>query len=237
MSEKVTNEEEVVRVVVVDDQELFAEGIAGVVSMQPGMEVVGTAYNGEEALVLCREKEPDVILMDISMPVMDGISATREIRSLLPGAGVLILTAHSEDEHVFEGLKAGAQGYLLKDCSPEVLANAIRTVYAGQTIMGPDVAQKMLRTFEDTGVKNSRLAPSLTNRELEVIRALAQGNSDKEIARAMGISNKTVRNHASNIYKKLHLYDRTQAVLYAIREGLVDVEELESPGRGPRRGP
>ena len=220
--------EEIIRVAVVDDQRLFARGLSGLVELLPGVEVVGVAYNGEEAIALCRKEEPDVILMDISMPKMDGISATREIKALLPRAAVIILTGHEEDEHVFEGIKAGAQGYLLKDSELEDLSRAIHTVYAGDTIIAPDLAQKMLTTFEGGRPGGSaHLAPPLTERELEVIKALAQGMSDRQIAHSLGISEKTVRNHTSNIYRKLHIFDRTQAVIYAVREGVIDVEELE----------
>jgi DNA-binding NarL/FixJ family response regulator len=215
--------EEKIRVAVVDDQRLFARGLSGLVGLLAGVEVVGVAYDGEEAIALCREQEPDVVLMDISMPKMDGISATREIKALLPRTAVLILTGHEEDEHVFEGIKAGAQGYLLKDSEPEDLWRAIRTVFAGDTIIAPDLAQKMLNTFEG----GARLAPPLTDRELEVIKALARGMSDRQIARSLGISEKTVRNHTSNIYRKLHIFDRTQAVIYAVREGVIDVRDLE----------
>jgi DNA-binding NarL/FixJ family response regulator len=221
------DEEGIIRVAVVDDQRLFAKGISGLVDMVPDVEVVGVAHDGEEGVALCREEEPDVVLMDISMPKMDGISATREIKDLLPQTAVIILTGHEEDENVFEGIKAGAQGYLLKDAEPEDLSRAIRTVHTGDTIIAPELAQKMLNTFESGGPRGSRLAPPLTERELEVIRALAQGMSDRQIARSLDISEKTVRNHTSNIYRKLHIFDRTQAVIYAIREGVIDVEELE----------
>ncbi|MDP9474149.1 MAG: response regulator transcription factor [Actinomycetota bacterium] len=235
--------EQTIRVAVADDQRLFARGIAGIVDEQADMRVVGVAHDGEEAVVLCREEEPDVVLMDVQMPKMDGISATRELRDLLPGTAVLILTGSEEDEHVFEGVKAGASGYLLKDCTPEELANAIRTVRSGQTIMSPGIARKMLTTFEGAatgaGVTGSgaRLAPPLTERELEVVKALARGMSDRQISRALGISEKTVGNHASNIYRKLHIFDRTQAVIYAVREGLIDVGDLEyrpPPSAEPR---
>ena len=221
--------EEIIRVAIVDDQRLFTKGLSGLVEMLSGVEVVGVAYNGEEAVALCREEEPDVVLMDISMPKMDGISATREIKDLLPQTAVVILTGHEEDEHVFEGIKAGAQGYLLKDSEPEDLSRAIYTVYAGNTIIAPDLAQKMLNTFEGGRPgESARLAPPpLTERELEVIRALSRGMSDRQIASSLGISEKTVRNHTSNIYRKLHIFDRTQAVIYAVREGVIDVEELE----------
>ena len=220
--------EETIRVAVVDDQRLFTRGLSGLLEMLPGVEVVGVAYNGEEAVALCREEEPDVVLMDISMPKMDGISATREIKDLLPQTAVVILTGHEEDEHVFEGIKAGAQGYLLKDSEPEDLSRAIHTVYAGNTIIAPDLAQKMLNTFEGGRPgESARLAPPLTERELEVIRALSRGMSDRQIAQSLGISEKTVRNHTSNIYRKLHIFDRTQAVIYAVREGVIDVRDLE----------
>jgi DNA-binding NarL/FixJ family response regulator len=228
--------EETIRVAIVDDQRLFSRGLSGLVEMLPGVEVVGVAYDGEEAVALCRREEPDVVLMDISMPKMDGISATREIKDLLPQTAVVILTGHEEDEHVFEGIKAGAQGYLLKDSELEELSRAIHTVYAGNTIIAPDLAQKMLNAFEAGGRKGSaRLAPPpLTERELEVIRALARGMSDGQIARSLNISEKTVRNHTSNIYRKLHIFDRTQAVIYAVREGVIDVEELDyRPPREP----
>jgi len=228
-------EEGIIRVAVVDDQRLFTKGISGLVDMLPGVEAVGVAYNGEEAIALCRKEEPDVVLMDISMPKMDGISATREIRDLLPQTAVVILTGHEEDEHVFEGIKAGAQGYLLKDAELEDLSRAIRTVHAGDTIIAPELAQKMLSTFEGSGRSGrSELMPPLTDRELEVIRALARGMSDRQIAGALSISEKTVRNHTSNIYRKLHIFDRTQAVIYAVREGIIHLEELEyRPPREP----
>lgn len=221
------NEDSGIRVAIVDDQRLIAHGLARILAAQPDIVVVGEAHTGEEAVALCLETEPDVVLMDLSMPVMDGVSATRKLRDLLPGARILILTIHTDDFHVFQGIKAGAQGYILKDCTPDDLVRAIRTVHAGDTIMAQDIAEKMLKTFEGIRDGNTDLAPRLTERELEVIKALAHGKSNKEIAQTLGISEKTVRNHTSNIYKKLHIFDRTQAVIYAIREGLVDVEDLD----------
>ncbi len=168
------DEEGIIRVAVVDDQRLFTRGISGLVDMLPETQMVGIAYDGEEAVELCRKEEPDVVLMDISMPKMDGISATREIRDLLPHTAVIILTGHEEDEHVFEGIKAGAQGYLLKDAELEDLSHAIYTVHTGHTIIASDLAQKMLSTFESGGPRSTPLAPPpLTEREHEVIRALA----------------------------------------------------------------
>src|SRR5215217_4039741 len=214
-----------IRVAIVDDQPLFTEGLGRIVGAQPEMEVVGTAHDGESGVRMCQELKPDVVLMDISMPVMNGVAATRKIRDLLPEAKVLILTVHADDMHVYQGIKAGATGYLLKDCTPDDLSRAIRTVYAGDTIMAPEIARKMLLTFEEADTEPS--APKLTEREREVMTALARGRANKQIARDLDISEKTVRNHVSNIYNKLHIYDRTQAVLYAIREGLIDMDGLE----------
>ena len=211
--------------VIADDQRLFANGLARILGIQTDMEVVGEAHTGEEAISLCLHEEPDVVLMDLSMPGIGGLSATRKILSLLPRTQVLILTVHTDDAHVFQGIKAGAQGYILKDCTPEELTRAIRTVHAGETIMSQDIARKTLTTFESIR-SNTEITPNLTERELEVIKALAQGKSNKEIAQTLGISEKTVRNHASNIYNKLHIFDRTQAVIYAIRRGIVGLDDL-----------
>ena len=221
-------EEGVIKVTIVDDQRLFVDGLVRILSIQRDVEVVGRAHTGEEAVEMCLREEPDVVLMDLSMPGMGGIRATRKILSLLPRTQVLVLTVHTDDINLFQAIKAGAQGYILKDCAPEDLASAIRAVHAGDTIMSPDIAKKTMTTFE--GIRSStELAPSLTERELEVIKALAQGKSNKEIARDLGISEKTIRNHASNIYRKLHIFDRTQAVIYAVRRGLVDIEQPELP--------
>jgi len=216
----------VIRVAIVDDQPLFTDGLGRIVGAQEGMEVVGVAHDGESGVKMCAELRPDVILMDINMPVMDGVTATGKIRDTLPEAKILILTVHADDVHVFQGIKAGATGYLLKDCTPEDLSRAIKTVYTGDTIMAPEIARKMLLAFEEADPEQPE-APSLTRRELDIVTAFARGRGNKQIARDLSISEKTVRNHVSNIYRKLHVYDRTQAVLYAIREGLIETEGLE----------
>lgn len=221
-----SSEKDTIRVMVADDQRLFAAMLARVLDVQPDMEVVGEAHDGESAVELCLQQEPDVVLMDLSMPGMDGVSATRRIRDLSPSTKVLILTIHTDEAHVFQGIKAGARGYILKDCAPEDLARAVRAVHAGDTIMAQDIARKTLSTLEEARSGGGEVAPPLTPRELAVVRALARGKSNKEIARDLGITEKTVRNHASNVYAKLHVFDRTQAVLYAIRKGLVDLEDL-----------
>jgi DNA-binding NarL/FixJ family response regulator len=150
-----SNDEEIIRVTVVDDQRLFTKGLSGLVDMLPGVEVVGVVFDGEEAVALCREEEPDVVLMDISMPKMDGISATREIRDLLPQTAVIILTGHEDDEHVFDGIKAGAQGYLLKDSEPEDLSRAIRTVHAGNTARATTTLMRGLCPFRMSSSRSS----------------------------------------------------------------------------------
>ena len=222
----ILSEEGMIRVAIVDDQRLFVDGLARILGIQPDMEVVGRAHTGEEAVELCLREEPDVVLMDLSMPGIGGISATRKLLGLLPRTQVLVLTVHTDDTSLFQAIKAGAQGYILKDCTPEDLTSAIQSVHMGDTIISPGIAKKTMTTFE--GIRsNTKITPSLTERELEVLKALAQGKSNKEIARDLDISEKTVRNHASNIYKKLHIFDRTQAVIYAVRRGLVDLEHLE----------
>lgn len=217
-----------IRVAIADDQRLFASSLARLIGSQPGMAVVGEANTGEEVVELCLREEPDVVLMDLSMPGMGGVAATRKIRGLLPDTHVLILTVHTDETHVFQGVKAGAQGYVLKDCAPGDLAEAIRTVHAGGTVMADHVARRTSSTFEDVRT-GAGAVPRLTERELGVVKALAQGKSNREIAQDMGISERTVRNHASKIYKKLRIFDRTQALIYALREGLVSLEDLE-PG-------
>jgi len=216
----------VIQVAIVDDQPLFTDGLGRIVGAQQGMEVVGVAHDGESGVRMCEELRPDVILMDINMPVMDGVTATSRIREILPDVKVLILTVNADDMNVFQGIKAGATGYLLKDCTPDDLSRAIETVYAGDTIMSPEVARKMLLAFEE--VDEEPEAPDLSSRELDVLRAIARGKGNKQVATDLGISGKTVRNHVSNIYKKLHIYDRTQAVLYAIREGLIETDGIEN---------
>jgi two-component system response regulator DegU len=221
---------EKIRVALVDDQLLLTVGLTSILHMEPDIEVVGQAHSGEEAIELCLGTRPDVVLMDISMPGMGGIAATRQIKSRVPETRILILTVHDDDAYALRGIKAGAHGYLLKDCTPEDLFRAIRGVHSGDTVISRDIA---VNIFETSGRPRSETGsetgspPRLSERELELIRTLARGKSNRQIAQTLGISEKTVRNHTTNIYRKLRVLDRTQAVIYAIREGLVDVEELE----------
>jgi DNA-binding NarL/FixJ family response regulator len=229
--ERIKEMSTMLRVAIAEDQRLVVGMLKEFVERQPDMEVVGEARDGQEAVRVCQEDEPNVILMDIAMPQMDGISATRKIRKLCPKVSVLILSAYGSDENVFRGIKAGARGYLHKNCSPRELAEAIRTVHEGGTIMSPEIAERTLDIFGGYGgrsVNNSNgdLFPELTEREVEILRAVGQGKTNKEIAEKLYLSERTVRNHAYNIYRKLHLMDRTQATLYAIRQGLVDPHAL-----------
>jgi DNA-binding NarL/FixJ family response regulator len=219
-------DERPIRVAVADDQRLLVRGLTDIVDTEPGMEIVGVAHTGEEAVALCLREKPDIVLMDISMPVVDGVSATRRIRKMLPETRVIILTVHGDETHAYWGLRAGADGYLLKDCTPDDLTLAIRNVHAGHAVMASGIVEKALGGALGLN-PHTGSAPRLTERELQVIRGLTQGKSNNEIARSMDISPKTVRSHVSNIFKKLNVFDRTQVVVYAFREGLVDIEDTQ----------
>jgi DNA-binding NarL/FixJ family response regulator len=206
-----------VKVLVVDDQRLVREGIASLLSIQEGISVVGTAIDGQEAVEKALALSPDVVLMDVRMPVLDGIEATFQIRRKLPGCQVLMLTTFDDEEYVVKSLQAGATGYLLKDIPAADLAQAIRLIRAGIYQLSPSVAGKLVGQL---GVKSRPAAPlplehDLTERELEVLRLLAAGATNREIAEALVVSEGTVKNHVSNILSRLGLRDRIQAALYA----------------------
>ena len=209
-----------IRILLVDDQTLIRQGIKLLLDLEPDLEVVGLAGNGREALELAAELRPDVVLMDVRMPELDGVAATRALTARLPQTGVIILTTFDDDEYVFEGLKAGARGYLLKDVSSDEMAQAVRAVAAGQALIQPSVARKVVAEFSRLAAGAPReqppeLAQPLTERELEVLRAMAAGQSNREIAELLVITEGTVKNHVSNLLAKLDVRDRTQAVLKA----------------------
>lgn len=212
---------ETIRVLVVDDHVVVREGLCALITARPDMEVVGEAADGIEAVLKARSQQPDVILMDLAMPRRGGIEATQEIKQENANARILVLTSFAEDKNVFLAIKAGAQGYLLKDSSSRDLIEAIRAVYQGELSLQPSIALKVIRELS----RPTDLPPAeqpLTGREVEVLKLVAQGLSNQEIAENLVISERTVTTHVSNILAKLHLANRTQAALYAIREGLVD---------------
>ena len=208
-----------IKILLVDDQALFREALRTLLSVQPEFEIIGEAGNGAEALRLAKQLVPEVVLMDLQMPVLDGVAATRRLRDELPHCRVIALTTFDDDEYVFEGLRAGAVGYLLKDVASEKLCEAIRAAARGESFLQPSVAAKVVAEF--ARISNSKqihsplLLEPLSNRELEILRLLASGASNKEIAAALFIAEGTVKNHVTNILAKLEVRDRTQAALKA----------------------
>ena len=207
-----------------DDHANIRKGIRAVIELVTDIELVGEAENGERAVKLEQELAPDVILMDLMMPEMDGIAAIKEIKKQRPEARILVLTNFAGEEMIFPAIKAGAVGYHLKDSSPEALIEAIRQVSQGVASLHPSIAKKVLDELHNSGKQKLSEEP-LTQRELEVLRRLAQGRENKDIAEDLVISEATVRTHVSNILGKLHLASRTQAALYALREGLASLDE------------
>ncbi|MBU1880142.1 MAG: response regulator transcription factor [Chloroflexi bacterium] len=215
---------EPIRILLVDDQKLMREGIRILLEMEPDLVVVGEAGDGQAALAAYEDLQPDVVLMDIRMPGMDGVEATWRLRERWPGGRVVILTTFDDDEYVFEGLRAGALGYLLKDVSGQELAEAVRTVAGGGALIEPSVARKVLAEFARL-IPPSRppeqgLPEPLSEREREVLRLLAQGLSNREIGQRLGLAEGTVKNYVSNILDKLGVRDRTQAAVRARELGM-----------------
>jgi NarL family two-component system response regulator LiaR len=214
-----------IRVLMADDHPLVRDGIRCLLQTQPDIELAGEATNGSEAVDLARELSPDVILLDLVMPQMDGLEALSQIREAAPDAHVLVVTSFADDDKVFPAIKGGALGYILKEAPPLTLAQAIREVYKGELWLHPTVARKVisdLRQGEGEGTPPG--ARVLTARELEVLRLVARGLSNGEIAKQLVLSAATISYHVSNILGKLHLDNRTQAALYALREGLSSLE-------------
>lgn len=211
-----------IRLLIVDDHELVRQGFIAMMSVEPNLDVVGEAADGVETVELARSLQPDVILLDLAMPRKDGIEATREIRVDNPNARILIITSFAEDEKVFQAVKAGALGYLLKDSSPEALIRAIDAVYEGRLSLHPDIALKLIEEL-NRPLDQPPTEDPLTEREEEVLILVAKGLSNKEIAERLVVTERTVSAHVSNILGKLHLANRTQAALYALREGLTDL--------------
>jgi DNA-binding NarL/FixJ family response regulator len=211
-----------VRVLIVDDQTLFRIGLAGLLEEDARVEIVGHAADGVEAVALASSLKPDVVLMDLKMPNMDGIEATRQIVASHPDVRVVLLTTFETDSQIIQALKAGASGYVLKDATVEAIVSSLLAVMSGERVMASAVANRVLEML--TGITSRKeFYDGLTGREVEVLTLLAGGMANKQIAYAMKISDKTVRNHMSNVYEKLNISDRSTAVLYAVRKGLVEV--------------
>jgi len=214
-----------IRVLLVDDHPLFRKGIASLLSSEPGFEVLGEASDGQEAIEKARDLMPDVILMDISMPGVNGLEATQRIKQEIPYVRIVILTVSDEDQNLFEAIKSGAQGYLLKKIEPQTLFQTLRGVLEGEAPLSRVMATKLLAEFarQRRAASEPRTpTATLTEREKEVLGLLAAGKTNKEIAGALGIAENTVKNHLKNILEKLHLENRVQAATFALREGLLN---------------
>jgi NarL family two-component system response regulator LiaR len=214
-----------IRVLIVDDHAIVRKGIRALLSTETDIEVIGEAEDGSRAVDQAKKLQPDVVLMDLVMPQMDGIEATHRITADCPKTRVLVLTSFAADDKVFPAIKAGALGYLLKDSGPEELVQAIQQVYRGEPSLDPPIARKVLMELSRPPKKPLTTDP-LTEREMEVLRLVAQGKSNRDMAEELVITEATARTHVSNILSKLHLASRTQAALYALREGLASLEDV-----------
>lgn len=214
MSEKIT-------VLLVDDYAMVRQGVRAFLATQPDIDVVAEAGTGEEAVALAAQHIPDVILMDLVMPGMDGVEATRAVKQVSPRTQVVVLTSYHEDEHIFPALKAGALSYILKDLSAEELAGAVRKAAAGEAVLNSNVATRVIKEMQGIRAEGINPYTQLSERELEVLKLIAAGLSNAEMAARLFLSEKTIKGHVSNILSKLQLGDRTQAAVYAWREGVV----------------
>jgi DNA-binding NarL/FixJ family response regulator len=219
---------EAVRVLIVDDHALFRRGLQMVLEGESDIDVVGEASDGHEAVERAEKTTPDVVLMDVRMPKRSGIEATRAIKEVLPSAKILMLTISDEEADLYEAIKAGASGYLLKEISIEEVANAVREVQQGKSLISPSMASKLLNEFaamvKRRDERTNIPGPRLTDRELEVLKLVAKGMNNRDIGAELFISENTVKNHVRNILEKLHLHSRMEAVVYAVREKLLDIK-------------
>jgi len=216
-----------IRVLLAEDHVIVREGTRELVQHEPDMEVVGEASDGEEAIQLTAKLRPDVVIMDIAMPKLNGIEATKQIKELYPATAVLVLTAYDDDQYIFALLEAGAAGYLLKNVRGRELIDAIRAVYAGESVLHPAITRKVIESFMPAGKPaERRIAEPLSEREMEVVKLAGRGMSNKDIAEELSLSVRTVQAHLGNIFNKLGVGSRTEAVLYALKKGWVALEDL-----------
>ena len=216
-----------IRVLIADDHQVVREGLSAILNAKEDIEVIAEARDGVEAVEKAKEFKPDVILMDISMPRMNGVEATRRIKLEQPQIGIVVLTMYEEEEYIFDLVKAGATGYMLKNSDSSQIIKAIRSTYQGESMLQPSVATKILSEFshlsQRPAPKPSRVDQELTDREIQVIKLIADGKTNKEIGNTLTISEKTVKNHVRNIFQKLKVDDRTQAAIFAIQRGLIQL--------------
>ena len=219
--------DERIRLLIADDHELFRRGLRMVLEDEDDIDVIDEAGDGEQAVDMAREHAPDVVVMDVRMPGLTGIQAACRIKEEEPGTKILVLTISDEEDDLYEAIKAGANGYLLKEISIDEIAHAVRSVHSGQSLISPSMASKLLDEFSAMIKKEEQKeevpAPRLTPREMEVLEHVAQGMNNREIAKALFISENTVKNHVRNILEKLHLHSRMEAVVYAVREKLLEI--------------
>lgn len=217
-----------IKVLIVDDHRVVREGLSAILKSKENIQVLGEAQDGQEAVEKARSLLPDVILMDVSMPKMTGVEATRIIKREFPHIGIIALTMYEEQQYIFDLVRGGATGYLLKDSDSDQIVKAIQSVYRGDSLIHPAVASKILAEFslmtQKKGKKSSWVEHDLTEREITVLRLVADGKTNKEIANNLDLSEKTVKNHVRNIFHKLQVYDRTQAAILAIRKGLIELD-------------
>lgn len=214
-----------ITVLLVDDHQVVRQGVRAFLDVQPDMLVVGEAESGEAAVRIAREYAPDVILMDLLMPGMDGVEATRRVKKISPRTQIIILTSYHDDEHIFPAIRAGALSYVLKSIGPGELSEVVRKAAVGEAVLNSQVAARLVQEFRGPGSEAPNPFIELSDREMEVLRLIAEGQRNADIAEELVISEKTVKNHVSNILSKLHLADRTQAAVYAWREGIVRRDE------------